>query len=149
MTCENCPGIAHLMVSFAGGGSFGYFDDAGNRTFLEAAARTLRSGGRLIIDSPWMDSLLPMWQPRSWSRVGDSLLLEDRRFDSSTGRIESEWTIVRDGVESVRQASIRLYTVREMVELCRSVGFSQAGAVTETGDAYEFGATGRLFVATR
>jgi cyclopropane fatty-acyl-phospholipid synthase-like methyltransferase len=31
-------------------GSFGYFDDEGNRAFLEAVARALKPGGRFLMD---------------------------------------------------------------------------------------------------
>ena len=82
-------------------GSFGYFDDDGNSTFLESVASALRPGGALLIDSPGLETLLPHWRPRYWSRAGDAIVLEENVYDAGTGRVEGTWTIIRDGRESV------------------------------------------------
>ena len=131
-------------------GSFGYFDDPGNQAFLTAVAKTLRPGGRLLIDTPSVENLLPRWQARDWMRVGDAIVLQDRRYDAVAGRVEGEWTIIRNGVESVRRSSIRLYTLRELDEMCRAAGFRQGrGIDPETGADYEFGQSSRVFIATK
>lgn len=129
-------------------GSFGYFDDEGNGAFLESVAAALRPGGALLIDSPGLETLLPHWRPRYWSRAGDSIFLEESEYDARTGRVEGTWTIIRGGRESVMRSSVRLYTLRELDALCRRAGFGECVAIdADTGESIEKGFPGRLFLA--
>jgi SAM-dependent methyltransferase len=129
-------------------GSFGYFDDEGNLQFLEAVHRALRPGGKLLIDSPGIEALLSGWQSRDWQRVGNSILLEERRFDSPSSRVEGKWTLLRDGRESVWTSSVRMYTLRELTEVCRRAGFSTVDVVDpSTGNAID-SMPGRLFLVS-
>jgi SAM-dependent methyltransferase len=107
--------------------SFGYFDDAGNLDFLRAVFRSLKPGGRLALDTPLMETLLHgiVDEPRVWTEVGDLLALEERGFDHETGRLDSAWTFIRDGVREVRDMSIRLYTYRELVAMLEEAGFGE------------------------
>lgn len=131
-------------------GSFGYFEDDGNRRFLQSVAGTLIPGSSLLLDSPGLEALLPNWQSRNWSRAGDTLVLEERKYDPVHGRVEGAWTIIRDGRESVVKSSVRLYTLRELNEMCRSVGFRECfGVDPGTGGVVEQGFPGRLFVARK
>ena len=131
-------------------GSFGYFDDQGNQQFLSAVAQALKPGGHLIIDSPRLEWMLPNWQARDWFKIGDAVVLENRRYEPASGRVEGEWTIIRDGRQSVRHSSIRLYSLRELIELAQDAGFSEVrGIERETGEDYEYGSPGRLAIATR
>jgi SAM-dependent methyltransferase len=129
-------------------GSFGYFDDEGNAEFLEAVFGALRPGGKLLIDSPGLEVVLSGWQPRDWSRVGDFVVLEERRFDAASSRVEGRWTFLRNGEESVRESSVRLYSLRELTEVCREAGFTDVGVVDDqTGEVVQ-AMPGRLFLAT-
>lgn len=129
-------------------GSFGYFDDEGNASFLEAIHRSLRPGGKLLIDSPGIEVLLSNWQARDWARVGDAILLEERRFDAPSSRLEGKWTLLRDGVESVWTSSVRMYTLRELTDVCRSAGFSDVDVVDGTTGEVVDGMPGRLFLVS-
>ena len=105
--------------------SFGYFDDAGNLEFLRAASRSLKTGGRLALDTPLMETLLldAVQEPRVWERAGDLLALEERGYDHETGGLESTWTFIRGGRQEVRHMSIRLYTYRELIAMLEHAGF--------------------------
>jgi SAM-dependent methyltransferase len=105
-------------------GSFGYFDDAGDEAFAAGVCKALVAGGRFLIDANLTETLMPMFQPRGWMRVGDTTILEDRVLDFATSRIEVDWTFLRAGAEEHKHASMRLYSAHELVGLLRRVGFA-------------------------
>lgn len=105
-------------------GSFGYFDDAGDEALAAGVCKALVSGGRFLIDANLTETLMPIHQPKGWSRAGDILVLEDRVFDFETSRMEVDWTFIRGGIEERKHTSLRLYSAHEMVVLLRRVGFT-------------------------
>ena len=105
-------------------GSFGYFDDDGNRTFVTAVRRALRPGGRFLIDTHVAETVLRILEERGWDRVGETLILQERHYDHESGRIDVDWTFVRDGVSTAHRTSIRLYTYRELRDLVLGAGFT-------------------------
>jgi SAM-dependent methyltransferase len=105
-------------------GSFGYFDDDGNAEFARAVRRALRPGARFLVDTHVMESLLPIFQERDWRRVGDTIVVEERRIDHEAARVDSDWTFVVDGRVLTHPVSIRLYTYRELANLLLAAGFT-------------------------
>ncbi len=82
------------------GGSFGYFDDAGHAGFLKSVFRALKPGARFVLDASRVaEVVLPIAREREWVRVGDILFLEENRYDHVHGRMETEYTFVRNGKE--------------------------------------------------
>jgi SAM-dependent methyltransferase len=118
-------------------GSFGYFDDDGNRAQATSAARALRDGGTYLIDTPTLETILPRFQERSWFVVEDTLVLEERAFHAASSRIETTWTFVRGGERATRRSSVRIYSLRELTDLLRDVGFGTFAARDD--DLEEFG----------
>jgi cyclopropane fatty-acyl-phospholipid synthase-like methyltransferase len=80
-------------------GSFGYFDDKGNRDFVKAISSSLKKGGRFIIDGHIMETLLPKYQPMGWEKFRDYKVLEERIFDFVNSRIDVDWTFIKDSKE--------------------------------------------------
>jgi cyclopropane fatty-acyl-phospholipid synthase-like methyltransferase len=78
-------------------GSFGYFDEKGNRDFVKAVSTSLKKRGRFIIDTHIIETLLPKYQPRSWEKFGDYKVLEERKFDFVKSRIDVDWTFIKGG----------------------------------------------------
>ena len=132
-------------------GSFGYFDDRGNLRFLEALLRALRPGGRFLLDTHVAETLLPrLSQERSWKRVGDTLVLEEPRYDPSSARTHTEWTLIREGRTFTNSTSIRLYTYRELVQLLEGVGFVDFVSFGSlNGDPFELNSPRLYLIATR
>lgn len=122
-------------------GSFGYFDDEGNKAFLTAVARTLKPGGRFLIDMRNVaESLLPGFQERDWWPVGEVRVLEERRYDHVRSRIETDWTLIAAGQVETKTSSIRVYTYREICELLAATGFTGFDAYgTLTGEGFKLG----------
>ncbi|HXJ21190.1 MAG TPA: methyltransferase domain-containing protein [Polyangia bacterium] len=123
-------------------GSFGFFDDAGDQALAAGIFRALVPGGRFLIDANLIETLMPIFQPRSWGRIGDTTMLEERLFDFATSRIRTEWTFLRAGVEERKSSSIRLYSGHEMVALLERVGFRSVRLL-------DFVTEGPLTVASR
>ena len=130
-------------------GSFGYFDDDGNAEFLRTAAAVLKPGGRFLLETHVMETLLPRYEKQGWRRYGDTYLLEDRQFDPVRSRIETTWTFLGAGAPSDEHSSIRIYTYRELAELLERAGFTSVeGFDALTEQPFEMGAP-RLLVRTR
>lgn len=131
-------------------GSFGYFDDEGNFDFLQGSAQALRSGGRMIIETQILETLLPKFQSRGWIKINDVYMLEDRKYDHTTGRAETDWIFIRNGEVAEWHSSIRMYTYAELIEILRDAGFSRAeGWDTQTGAPFALGSQRLCMVATR
>jgi len=113
-----------------------------------APPRALKPGGRLLIEGHIAESLLPIYQPHGWFRVDDVVVLEERRLDMDTSRIESTWTFLRDATQSEsRSSSMRVYTFHELASLLRGAGFGEVEAFdSTTGEPFELTRTTRAAV---
>jgi SAM-dependent methyltransferase len=113
------------------GNSFGYLDDAGNEAFLRSVAATLKRGGRFVLETPMVaESALLTIKERGWWKVGDVHLLVANRFDPPSGRLETEYTFVSNGLVDVRHGTHRVYMYRQLMDLFRAAGFSDVTAWT-------------------
>jgi SAM-dependent methyltransferase len=131
-------------------GSFGYFDDEGNLGFLQAVHRALLPGARFLVETHIAETILPRFQPQAWTRIGEALLLEERRYDHVRGRIETDWTLVHEGRSVQRSSSIRLYTYSELCRAMEQAGFKDFEAYdTATGQPFKFLSTRLSLVGTR
>ena len=106
------------------GNSFGYRDYEGMMTYLGAVARALRPGGRLVLDNAMSaESLLPNLEDKVWDRVGeDFVLLGENSYDPMESRLDTRFTILRNGQEEVHQVSHWVFTTAEMQRMLASVG---------------------------
>jgi SAM-dependent methyltransferase len=130
-------------------GSFGYFDDDGNQAFLAAVAEALEPDGCFLLETHVVESLLPRFERRAWSEIGDTHLLEDRNFDHVTGRVETTWTFVGPAAPDARRTSIRVYTYRELAAKLERAGFrTSEGFDAFSEEPFEFGAQ-RLLMRAR
>ncbi len=109
--------------AFCFGNSFGYLDDDGNARFLAAVARALKPGSCFVLDtSMTAEGLFPNYQERRWYQVGDILFLSQAQYDPARGRLETEYTFVRDGKAETRPASVRVSTCRELFGMFAAAG---------------------------
>ena len=116
--------------------SFGYFDDDDNRKVLREFARVLRPGGRLLIESLHHDGFVRGLANEPAATVterGDDVMIDVTRFDSLTGRVETDRTVRRDG--SVRRShhSVRLPTVPELDAWLAEAGFRERAFTDREG----------------
>jgi SAM-dependent methyltransferase len=133
------------------GNSFGYLDDAGNARFLKAVARALKPGGRFALDTGLAaEGMFPTFQERRWLQLGDLLFFSLSRYDPVRGRIDTDYTFLRDGKGETRPASFRVYMYRELCGLLEEVGFGDcAGYSSVTQEPFRLGSPRLLLVATK
>jgi SAM-dependent methyltransferase len=124
--------------------SFGYFDDAGNLEFLKAVHRALKPGGRFLLDTHVLESMLHRQHLRDWSEIDGMFIMEERSFDPAKGMLHCHWVFVKDGRVEHRHLPMRLYTYRELLILLQSAGFSSFRTLNYlTNDPFQPGG-GRL-----
>jgi SAM-dependent methyltransferase len=144
------PGSFDAAVCFFG--SFGYFDDEGDRSFVRSVRAALRPGGQFLIDTHIAETMLPIHRERDWfwggSEASPLRILEEREWRPETGRIEGTWTLVDTGVCKSFRTSIRIYTYRELMNLMKVEGFTNVRLLDgKTGEAFRMGASRALVIA--
>jgi SAM-dependent methyltransferase len=130
-------------------GSFGYFDEDGNLAQARAAWRSLRPGGRYLIDTVGAEALVANFRERDWFTAADVDVLERRTYVVGTGRIETEWTFVRGAERVVQTTSVRAYTIPELTDLLREAGFTGFSALDDELEPYGVGSRRLWMIATR
>jgi SAM-dependent methyltransferase len=131
-------------------GSFGYFDAAGDGAFVRGVAASLKPGGRFLIDTHTVESILPSFRERNWWEVEDILVLTATEYAAGTGRIETDWTIVGPAGRRERQrSSVRLYTLAELTALLEDAGFVSFEARDDDLEPFELGSHRLWLVATK
>jgi SAM-dependent methyltransferase len=133
------------------GNSFGYDDDEGNRAFLAAIFRSLKPGARLVLDYPTvLECRAPRFQARNWAQTGDVYFLEDEYYNPATGRIDTEYTFLRNGQVARRKATHRTYTFRQIAEMLSDIGFRDLEAYgTLTGEPFRLGSECCFLIVTK
>jgi SAM-dependent methyltransferase len=101
--------------------AWGYYDDVENEDVLERVARSLRSGGRLVMDVGHRDWLMSVYTPKDWLtlRNGTDVVI-DRHFDPIDGVniVTHRWRDL-DGQRHERQHRLRAYTATEINQMLR------------------------------
>jgi SAM-dependent methyltransferase len=130
-------------------GSFGYFNEDGNLAQARAACRSLRAGGRYLIDTVAAESLLANFRERDWFTSGDLTVLERRSYSVGTARVETEWTFVGRGERHTQDTSVRVYSVRELTDLLGDAGFTAFTTLDDELEPYGLGSRRLWMVATK
>lgn len=126
---RNLPWPETFAGAFCFGASFGFLDDTGNADFLKSVARTLKPGGRFVLDaSKVAEIVLPRFQKREETQIGDIRFIEDNRYDHIEGRMITEYTFEREGKIERRTGSERIYTYREVSQLLQDARFTIIGS---------------------
>lgn len=128
-------------------GSFGYFEDANNRRFLKSAHKALKPGGTFLLETHTMETLLPIFTPRNYWKLGNCVILEERNFNFEAARLEGTWTIIKEGEETNYDSSIRIYSYKELIQLLDTCGFEVLDTFADfDGMPFYFGADNLLLV---
>jgi SAM-dependent methyltransferase len=122
---------AMLLLS----GSFGFFDDAANQDVLGRMARSLRPGGRLLIDVFDPPQMVVRPPRRTWSEYGSGYGLRTTWWEPETCIYVNEFVFI--DTEGVRHTSaqperIRVYSLPEWRSLFAAVGLTMSHALADT-----------------
>ena len=129
--------------------SFGYFDDDGNRAWLETVLETLRRGGRVAIDVHNRDAFVRNLAPAGVVERDGNLLVDRHSFDVETGRATTERWIVRDGDMRKTEYSVRFYTFTELRSLLLDAGFAAVDGIGHDGSRLTLETRRMIVIATR
>jgi SAM-dependent methyltransferase len=148
---RDLPWNGEFDAAFCAGNSFGYFDDDGNRAFLEAAAQAVRPGGRFLLESGWIaEALLPHFNERLEMEISGIRFVAENRYDPARGVVENLFTVSRGGESQTRPAEHRVYTYGELARMIRDVGFGDLKSFgSPAGEPFALGSPQLLLVATR
>ncbi len=105
--------------------SLGYGTEADDAAILGTLAAAVRPGGKVVVDTNHRDVLAARLSRESTPahRLPDgTLLLEQPRFDPVAGRVETTWFWAGPRGSGQKSASVRVYTITELVRLMESVG---------------------------
>jgi ubiquinone/menaquinone biosynthesis C-methylase UbiE len=115
--------------------SFGYFDkESDNLLVLKKFFRALKPGGRLVLQLINRDWIMANFSARDWYAVGDVKVLEEREFDYTRSISKGVWTFVKEGEIRSHRVSVRSYSLHELIEMFRKVGFVDIKAFGSTED---------------
>ncbi|MHA2385459.1 MAG: class I SAM-dependent methyltransferase [Candidatus Thorarchaeota archaeon] len=110
--------------------SFGYFDDDSQQmTVLDNVSRSLRPGGRFIIETIGKEVLARIFQEADWSEGDYGIHLERRRPTDDWGKMQNTWILIaKDGTRHEWNVTHYLYSAFELKSLLRSAGFEDVRA---------------------
>lgn len=148
--CE-LPWEAEFDGAYCFGNSFGYHDRSAARRFLAAVARTLKPGGRFIIETGMAaESILPTLLQKRWHHIGDIIVLSENRYDAAEGRLDIDYTFIRDGLVEKRPTSSYVFTVAELCHLHREAGLEPVQLLSSIdGAPFVLGSPRLLLVSVR
>jgi len=131
--------------------SFGYFeDDSDNRKVLENVRRSLRSGGRFVLDVMGKELLSRIFQPTSAQSIaGVGTYFTQRAWAADFTKLENQWTLVPEN-GAVQRHVVRhwVYSARELELMLRDAGLRSVrffGSLS--GEPYGPGASRLIAVA--
>ena len=130
-----------LDGAFCFGNSFAYFDEEGNRQFLEAVYRALKEGGRFMLQTNVIaESILTRPLSRTWYEMETSCFCIRRGMKRRPRVLISDYQFIRDQEVEKKTAVYRIYTVKAVFDLLQSVGFREPKALGSlNGDPFKWG----------
>jgi len=148
---RDLPWSAAFDGAFCFGNSFGYLDHKENVEFLRAVASALKPGGRFLIDSGIMaESFFSRFQTRGWYEVGGIHMLIENSYEPTKGRLDTQYTFIRDGMVDKRRGSQQVYTLRELCDILEETGFGEFEAVSSLDrEPFQLGSPRLLLVCRR
>jgi SAM-dependent methyltransferase len=131
--------------------SFGFFEDAADdRAVLVNAHRSLRDGGRLIMDMKGKEVLARSFVERTWFEQAGMLMLIERKVSREWSWVEDRWIVVKDGVRREYLMAHRPYSAAELRGLLRECGFTSVDIYGDlAGAKYDHNAARLVAVALK
>ena len=132
--------------------SFGYFSDVENEQVLAGVARSLKTGGRFLLDVANRDWMLTHPQQRTWTQREDgALLMEEIVLELVSSRVTSRQTLIEPagGPHVTKEFDLRAYTCAELTALFERQGLKVDKVLgSAEGQAYSTESRRLILVAT-
>ena len=104
--------------------SFGYFEDpADDKRVIENVYKSLKEGGKFLIDIMGKEVLARIFQEKRWRQEDGVLILEEAKVSEDWSSIDSRWIFIKDDRRDECSFTLRLYSATELVGLLKSCGF--------------------------
>jgi len=96
--------------------SFGFFaDPEDNERVIASAARTLKPGGKFLIETIHRDSMVRNYFKLGWYERGGEYVLKKFEIDLATSTLVSTWTYLKGKQKTEREVKLRMYSLHEMI----------------------------------
>jgi SAM-dependent methyltransferase len=105
--------------------SIGYGSEDNDLAILRTLCGALRPGGLLVLETLHRDAVAALFSrgaPPGIRLADGTLILEEPKLDPVTGRVETCWYWAGPGGVGQKPASIRVYTITELVKLLERAG---------------------------
>ncbi|HEX4458735.1 MAG TPA: class I SAM-dependent methyltransferase [Polyangia bacterium] len=105
--------------------SIGYGSEDDDRAAMTTIARALKPGGKLLIDTMHRDVVAAFSShgfPPPERLPDGTIFMEQPRLDVITGRVENNWYWQGPNGGGTKSASIRIYTIGELIALVEHAG---------------------------
>jgi len=137
--------------AFCFGNSFGYLDAREARSFLTSVARTLKPDSRFILDTGMTaESILPNRQKTRWFKIGDLYMLSENEYHPREGRLDIQYTFIRNGEVETRPSSSYVLTAREICDMHQEAGLEPLELLGSlTGDPYQLGSPHLILISKK
>jgi SAM-dependent methyltransferase len=128
--------------------SFGYFEDPGeDRLVVENLYRSLRPGGRLVMDMMGKEVLARIFVPRDWRELPDGkLFFQERKVARDWTWMENRWILIDEGQRQEYFVGHRIYDGAGLRELLLGAGFETVDLYGDL-DGSPYGTEARRLVA--
>jgi SAM-dependent methyltransferase len=122
---RNLPFEAEFDIALNLFTAFGYFEDeADDQAFLNAVAKSLKPNGKFFMDFINRDWLTQNWRANNWDVLSTGLVICHTRvldFERSQEYCK-RLLIYPDGTRNETEHRLRLYTLRELILMCKRAG---------------------------
>jgi SAM-dependent methyltransferase len=132
--------------------SFGYFEVASDDVkVVENVFRSLRSGGKFLIDVAGKELVAAVFQPTTSDESPDGgLLVRRHEIVDDWSRIKNDWIIIQGGTTTSFTFHLRMYSARELEDTLDRAGFRYVRVFGDLrGGAYGPGAERLIVVAVK
>lgn len=107
--------------------SFGYFEDqADDLKVCRHVLRSLRPGGRFLIQAAGKEWLARNFQPSDWREEAGTFILEQHKVAPGWTGLENRWVLIRKGKVREFRFFLRVYSGVELRDLLLRAGFAKA-----------------------
>jgi SAM-dependent methyltransferase len=104
--------------------SFGYFDDpADDRRAAENIYKSLKKGGRFLLESASKEINARIFRKRDWNELDGILILEEREVLNEWRKIKMRWIVINGDERHDLDLGLRLYSAVEIISLFTDCGF--------------------------